>query len=225
MKKIVLATMLSATMMFTALTPAFAESKAPVATESTESTDKQITFNDAVDAALKDAGLAKDKVTFSEKMQTVEDGKQVYEIKFIVPGETKYEYVIDEKTGAVVSKESEAWEADDDAEYAALLKESQNLFDFEAAEAQIVVMPASSKLIEECAQDRQEEVAYYKDGMEYEDGKIVYELCAMIPKEVKFEYKFDMKTGEVISSEKEEWEAEDNVEYREILESHGFTAE
>ena len=47
----------------------------------------------------------------------------------------------------------------------------------------------------------------------------------MIPKEVKFEYKFDMKTGEVISSEKEEWEAEDNVEYREILESHGFTAE
>ena len=54
MKKIVLATMLSATMMFTALTPAFAESKAPAATESTESTDKQITFNDAVDAALKD---------------------------------------------------------------------------------------------------------------------------------------------------------------------------
>lgn len=102
MKKIVLATMLSATMMFTALTPAFAESKAPVATESTESADKQITFNDAVDAALKDAGLAKDKVTFSEKMQTFEDGKQVYEIKFIVPGETKYEYVIDEKTGAVV---------------------------------------------------------------------------------------------------------------------------
>ena len=132
MKKIVLATMLSATMMFTALTPAFAESKAPVATESTESAvslDKQVTFKDAVEAAVKDAGLQEDKVTFSKKMHTFEDGKQVYEIKFMVPGETKFEYVIDDKTGEIKDKESEAWEAEDDKEYAALLSESQKLFD------------------------------------------------------------------------------------------------
>ena len=51
----------------------------------------------------------------------------------------------------------------------------------------------------------------------------MYVLCAMLPTEMKFEFKFDMKTGDVVASEKEEWEAEDNAEYREILESHGFT--
>ena len=84
-------------------------------------------------------------------------------------------------------------------------------------------MPASSTLIDECARERQTELAYYKDGIEYDDGRIVYVLCAMLPTEMKFEYKFDMKTGDVVESEKEEWEAEDNAEYREILESHGFT--
>ena len=108
------------------------------------------------------------------------------------------------------------------ADYAALLAESQNLFDFEAAETQIVVMPASSTLIDECAKERHTELAYYKDGIGYDDGRIVYVLCAMLPTEMKFEYKFDMKTGDVVESEKEEWEAEDNAEYREILESHGF---
>ena len=64
--------------------------------------------------------------------------------------------------------------------------------------------------------------SWCKDGIEYDDGRIVYVLCAMLPTEMKFEYKFDMKTGDVVESEKEEWEAEDNAEYREILESHGF---
>ena len=123
MKKIALATMLSAAMMITAVTPAFAES----------TPEDQVTFKDAVEIALKDAGLQKDSVTFNKKMHT------------------------------------------------------------------------------------------YKDGIEYDDGRIVYVLCAMLPTEMKFEYKFDMKTGDVVESEKEEWEAEDNAEYREILESHGFT--
>ena len=225
MKKIALATMLSAAMMITAVTPAFAESTSEAATENTEnavSVEDQVTFNDAVEIALKDAGLQKDSVTFNKKMRTYEDGMPVYEIQFLVPGETKYEYVIDDKTGEIREKDAESWEAEDDADYAALLAESQNLFDFEAAETQIVVMPASSTLIDECARERQTELAYYKDGIEYDDGRIVYVLCAMLPTEIKFEYKFDMKTGDVVESEKEEWEAEDNAEYREILESHGF---
>ena len=83
-------------------------------------------------------------------------------------------------------------------------------------------MPAKSILIDECAKERQMELIIYRDGFKYDDGKFVYELSEMIPKEAKFEYKFDMKTGDAVESEKEEWEAEDNAEYREILESHGF---
>ena len=176
MKKIALATMLSAAMMITGVTPAFAES----------TPEDQVTFNDAVEIALKDAGLQKDSVTFNKKMHTYEDGMPVYEIQFLVPGETKYEYVIDDKTGEIREKDAESWEAEDDADYAALLAESQNLFDFEAAETQIVVMPASSTLIDECAKERQTELAYYKDGIEYDDGRIVYVLCAMLPSRFNF---------------------------------------
>ena len=75
MKKIALATMLSAAMMITAVTPAFAESTSEAATENTEnavSMEDQVTFNDAVEIALKDSGLQMDSVTFNKKMRTYE---------------------------------------------------------------------------------------------------------------------------------------------------------
>ena len=221
MKNLVLTAMM---MGIIAVTPVLAHASEQTA-QTEASQEKIVSFADAVQTALEDAGLEKDAVKFSKQMRTYEDGMPVYEIKFVVPGEAKYEYVIDDKTGEIKKKESEAWEAEDDADYAALLKENQNFFDYEADETQIVVMPASSKVIEECAKDRETDLVEYQYGMEYEDGRIVYELCAMFPTEMKFEYKFDMKTGEVISSEKEGWEAEDNAQYRDILESKGLNAQ
>ena len=220
MKKFALAAMLSAAMTMAAFTPAFAEASTE---SSTESLENLVTFDDAVETALKDAGLDLDSVTFNKKMHTYEDGMPVYEIEFLVPGEKKFEYVIDYKTGEIKEKDSEAWEAEDDREYAALISETKDYFNFYAAENQIVTMPALSTLIDECAKDRETELVYYKDGMKFDDGMIVYELGAMLQKEMKFEYTFDMKTGDVVESEKEEWEAEDNAEYRDILESHGFS--
>ena len=112
MKKIALATMLSAAMMITGVTPAFAES----------TPEDQVTFKDAVEIALKDAGLQMDSVTFNKKMRTYEDGTPVYEIQFLVPGETRYEYVIDDKTGEIREKDAESWEAEDNAEYREILE-------------------------------------------------------------------------------------------------------
>lgn len=86
-------------------------------------------------------------------------------------------------------------------------------------------MPAKSILIDECAKERQMELIIYRDGFKYDDGKFVYELSEMIPKEAKFEYKFDMETGKVIESEKEGWEAEDNYEFQGILLSNGFSVD
>ena len=75
MKKIALATMLSAAMMITGVTPAVAES----------TLEDQVTFKDAVEIALKDAGLQKDSVTFNKKMRSYEDGTPVYDIKPYIP--------------------------------------------------------------------------------------------------------------------------------------------
>ena len=227
MKKIALTTMISAAVMTAAIILAMAESSTEGVTETAAESagDKGSSFDDAVAAALQDAGLDEKSVIFNKKMRTFEDGMPVYEIRFLVPGETKYEYVIAEGAGEILEKENESWEAEDDEEYASLLSEVMHYFDFYADEAQVVMMPAVNKLIDECARDRQEELVYYKDGVEFDDGRIVYELGAMIPKELKFEYTFDMETGEVIESETENWEAEDDEEYREILETHGFSAQ
>ena len=65
MKKFALAAMLSAAMTMAAFTPAFAEASTE---SSTESLEDLVTFDDAVETALKDAGLDLDSVTFSKKM-------------------------------------------------------------------------------------------------------------------------------------------------------------
>ena len=227
MRRIAIVSLLSVTMMLSAVTHAFAQEKAESATETAVETSlfDGLTFNDAVEIALKDAGLEEDAVKFSKKMHSVEDGHMVYEISFIVPGETKYAYEINDKDGEIIEKGSSSWDAEDDAEYAALISETKNYFDFEAAESQIVVMPAKSILIDECAKERQMELIIYRDGFKYDDGKFVYELSEMIPKKAKFEYKFDMETGKVIESEKEGWEAEDNYEFQGILLSNGFSVD
>ena len=206
---------------------------APVASFAAESADEtesvteavtmeRLSFEDAVAIATDAAGLSAEDVTFSKKMQTFEDGVRVYEIEFMIPGETRYEFTINAKTGDIMDQDTEDWEAEDDEEYAGLLAENQNLFDFNAAETQIVVMPAANTVIEEVAKDRQEDLCYYKDGFEYDDGRIIYVFGVMFPQETKFEYKFDMNTGAVIDNETESWEAEDNAEYRELLEEHNL---
>ncbi len=193
-------------------------------TTETESASQEhlITFVDATEIATNAAQLSADDVVFSKKMQTYEDGIAVYEIDFLIPNETKYEYTIDAKTGDIIDSEIEGWEEDDNEDYAALLAEDQALFDFEAAKTQIVTMPAVSQVIEEVAKGREEELCYYKDGFDYDDGRIVYVFGVMFPKEEKFEYKFDMNTGAVVDLDKDIWEADDNAEYRQLLEDHNL---
>ena len=209
-------------MMMAAPVATFASETEAVAETETVTADRFISFADATEIATKDAGLNHADITFNKKLQTFEDGIRVYEIEFMIPGETKYEYTIDATTADIIERDSDDWEAEDDAEYAGLLAENQNLFDFEAAEAQIVVMPAVNQVIEEVAKDRQEDLCYYKDGFEYDDGRIVYVIGVMFPKEEKFEYKFDMNSGNVVESDSDSWEADDNAEYRQLLEEHNM---
>lgn len=231
MKSTVLVALLSATMMTASCMTVFAADSTASAAESAVSTAERaagsaessadsrevLSFKDAVGIALADAGLTLDDVKLSKELQTCEDGKAVYEIEFIVPGEGKYEYVIDCASKTVADKESDDWEDEDDEEYKALIDETKKYFDFEADDNQAVTMAAVGTLIDECAKDRETELVYYKSGVEYDDGKTKYVLCAMLPKEMKFEYEFDMENGEVIDSEKEAWESEDDAEFASIL--------
>ena len=108
MRRIAIISLLSVTMMMSAVTHAFAQEKAESATETAVETSLYdgLTFNDAVEIALKDAGLEEDAVKFSKKMHSVEDGHLVYEISFIVPGEAKYAYEINANGGKIASCDS-----------------------------------------------------------------------------------------------------------------------
>lgn len=178
---------------------------------------EELTFDDAVEAALTDAGLTQDGVTFSKKMSDYENGVSIYEIDFLIPGETKYDYKIDALTGAVLEKEADPWEAEDDVDYKALLDQKANYFDFYSDDAMVVMAPAMSTALEKAAPADEENVHYYKTGMEYDDGRIFYEVGLLIPGEAKHSYKFDATTGDMFQEETEPWEADDDREYDGLL--------
>lgn len=60
-----------------------------------------ITQDEALAAALKDAGLTKDQLDFVKVELDWEHGKQVYEIEFYKSG-FEYEYDIDAATGRIL---------------------------------------------------------------------------------------------------------------------------
>lgn len=65
----------------------------------------------AKSAALSDAGVSADQVWFTEVRMDYEDGTAVYEIEFHTSTH-EYEYEINAKTGAVYSREMEAYSKD-----------------------------------------------------------------------------------------------------------------
>ena len=81
------------------------------------SNEKLITISEAKEIAVKEAGLGDAEVTFRKTKLEREDGLQVYSVEFFVPGEKKYEYKVDARTGEIVEENLEAWEADDYIEY------------------------------------------------------------------------------------------------------------
>ncbi|MCR4676134.1 MAG: PepSY domain-containing protein [Sphaerochaetaceae bacterium] len=65
---------------------------------------KIISAEDALNAAIKHAGVLKNSVTYSKVKQENDDGRVLYEVKFYV-GRTGYEYEIDAYTSAVIKYE------------------------------------------------------------------------------------------------------------------------
>ena len=81
-----------------------------------------ISVDQAKKIALEEAGRAESEVVFKKAEKDYDDGREVFEVEFMVPGKVKYEYDVDAHTGAVVDQDLDDWEADDYVEYAWLLK-------------------------------------------------------------------------------------------------------
>jgi len=203
-------TILTAALLATTFGTAFAGEPAPA--PAIESAEAKVTMDEAIQKALDDAGLTKEAVTFSKQTNEFSDGRNLYEIDFIIPGNTKYEYKVDALTGDFLEREAEPWEADDDMDYQGLLSAAQDLFlNPEALTADFIKTAEDAAL--GAANATEGDVIFYKAGVNYEDGQIVYEIGFLLPGDVKYDFDIDPATGAVVDQDTDMWEAEDDMEY------------
>jgi uncharacterized membrane protein YkoI len=79
----------------------------------TASTADYIGYENALAAALADAGIDSSQITGQEVEMDCENGVMIYEVEFSYGGQ-EYEYEIDASTGQIVSSEKDTADDDDD---------------------------------------------------------------------------------------------------------------
>ncbi len=90
------------------------DTKAATRNATTQANGQTISVDKAKNIALANAGLKAKDVTFSKAKLEKDDGRQVYDIEFYIPGQNEYEYEIDALTGTILDASTEVWEAYDD---------------------------------------------------------------------------------------------------------------
>ena len=170
------------------------------------------TVEDAVDTVLGDAGVAGTDAAVYKKVWEYSDGMKKFDIHFLIPGQMKYEYEIDAETGTILGHDAEAWEADDDREYAGLT--GGYTPDPKADE------DAIQKALETAIADSgetQDGIIIYRYGQDFENGKEVIAVDFFHAGQTKYEYDIDAQTGAVVTREQEAWEADDDMEFAGLL--------
>ena len=203
------------TLMFTLITgtAAFAsESNNGTSSNTAEETKLTITMEDAVKIALEDAKVAETDAAVYKQIWEYSDNSEIFEIDFLVPGQTKYEYEIAADTGAILENDKEAWDANDDREYEGLTPARTT--DFEK----------TAKALEEAADTafkdagvKKDDVIICKQGTDFENGREVYVVEFLQEGKTKYEYEIAAADGAIVFREQEPWEAEDDFEYKGLL--------
>lgn len=199
-------------------TAAFAAESGSAAAGAADQGKQAITIEDAVKTALEDAKVAEGDAAVYKRIWAYSDNAEIYEIDFLIPGQTKYEYEIAVATGEILEHDKENWEADDDREYKGLTagkavnadKETKALAD--AAEAAF-----------KDAGLTKDDVTIYKQGTDFENGREVYVVEFLQEGKTKYEYEIAADDGSIVFHEQEMWEKEDDYEYQGLL--HPETAQ
>lgn len=153
-----------------------------------------IGLEDAKAAALADAGLSADGVTFTKAKLDWEDGLQVYDIEFYTATH-EYEYEIDASTGAIYSRSTEAFQAASGGQGA-------------PAQASPGIGTGSSYIGTDQAKSialnhaglTESQVMVTKAALDRDDGQMVYEI-EFRQGQVEYEYKIDAQSGAILEHE------------------------
>ncbi len=83
-------------------------------------------------------------------------------------------------------------------------------------EKQAIEMEDAAKIALEDAKVTEADAVVYKRIWEYSDNAEIFEIDFLIPGKVKYEYEIAANTGEILENDKENWEADDDREYKDL---------
>ena len=166
----------------TTVTEAPTTSQAPTATQTPQQASTELTSDEALEIALKDANVKKEDVTITKKSIDMDHGIKKHEFEFY-SGNVEYEYDINALTGEIVSKSTKRYTGSTTASSTGPLTQEQAL--------QVALQHANVT---------EKDIALLKTELDYEHGKEVFEFEFYVGN-VEYNYTIDTSTGEIIEYE------------------------
>ncbi len=145
-----------------------------------------ITLEEAKSIALSDAGVSSSAATFTKARLDRDDGITVYELEFYT-SDTEYDYEVNASTGAVMSRESEAFRTSQ-------TQQPSSSGDITADEAKSIALSDAGV--------SSSEATITKSKLDYDDGIRVYDI-EFYTSEREYEYEINASTGKVVSRSSE----------------------
>ena len=155
-----------------------------------------ITQEDAQKTALAAAKLKEEDVIFSKLEKGFDDGVEIFEIDFIIPGETKYEFDIDAATGAILDQGTEMWEKEDDFEYAALIEESKS--GKKAAASGEITEKKAKEIALKDAGVKESDTLFINCRKDMDDGVARFEVEFRTADGMEYDYDIQIDTGKIL---------------------------
>ena len=163
-----------------------------------------ISQEDAQKTAVAAAGVNEKDILFSKTAKGFDDGREIYEIDFIIPGESKYEFDIDAATGAILDQGMDYWEAEDDFEYAALIKEhAQTKGTAKSAPTGEITEEKAKEIALKDAGLKAANVTFTKCAKDMDDGIARYEVSFRTADGMEYEYDLSIDTGAILEKNAE----------------------
>jgi uncharacterized membrane protein YkoI len=163
-----------------------------------------VTVDDAKKTALEAVGVKEDQVIFEVAAESTDDGVKIIEVEFFVPGEVKYDFDIDAATGAILEQDMDLWEAEDDVEYAALIKSGglESLASAVEAAGEITELQAKAIALKDAALGIGD-VTFVKCKKDVDDGVTKYEIEFVTKDGIEYEFDISVKDGTILEKSSE----------------------
>ena len=157
---------------------------------------EKIGVDKAKQIALSKAGVASGDAVFSKANLEYDNGKQIYDIEFIVVGKAKYEYEIDAVAGNVLEENIEK-----------ISISNQN--NTTSAHTGVISIEEAKSTALRKAGLSSKDVVFSKAKLDRDDGMLIYEIDFYVLGKTEYEYEIDAVTGEILEQDIEPWEWDD----------------